>query len=79
MLRLVDEHFAPSQATPSLLSISRHIRESAEQLALAHGAIASIQLHDRMKLECAVFEAASKLAAILAAIAQEVAANNKGL
>lgn len=77
MLKVVDETFTASLPPPSLLEISRHVREAAEHLAEAYNMIADTDLEDRRQLEFAIFETAGKLSLILVAVTKEVVAVNK--
>lgn len=74
MLKVVDEHFTPAPPQPSLIMVSRHIRESAEHLAAAYNMLANVDLADRARLQLAIFDAAARTGIIVSALAQEIAA-----
>lgn len=76
MLKLVDQNFERPEPQSSLLEITREVRSAAEHLSKAYNLLENADLQDRAKLQLAVFDAASKMGLIVAAIAGEIAANS---
>ncbi|MGU9982453.1 hypothetical protein ACJ4V0_20660 [Phreatobacter sp. HK31-P] len=76
MLRLVDAAFQPSKAEPSLVEVSKHVRQAAEHLASAYDMLDQTSLEDRARLQFTLYAAVAKLAPVITQIAREVAAGH---
>ena len=75
MLRLIGEDICSPE--PSLVAISRHLRQAADHLSVAHQMACDVELLNATALQEAVLQTGEKLAAVLAVMIIEINHKNE--